>query len=777
MKKISFSIIIITIFGLYSGYSQTKPDSLTRLVSVAKNDTAKLSLYLQLGLEYKKLKPDTALYFFDKVRNSKVKHNEYHIAKAYFEIAVFQLEIRENKNQADSLFDISTMRFREILQDEPESNVKQIELSIAKSLYYKARIARSLQNQDIALCYTDTSLKIYTQSKDSSAIISVNILRGNIYLDLSAYDKALKCFFISLELAEKMKDNNYIARNLNNIGYVYFWMKDYDKALAFWEKSLEISKILKSDMMVGKIILNIGNIYNQNKKYDTALNYYEDALEILLKLKDKNGIILSYNNIGNVYINQKRYTEALGVYQKGLEFCEKIADTTNLALIYNNISNLYFDKNEYQKSIHFANQALLCSQRVSDLQKQYSAYLHLYDSYNELGNFEKALEYYKHSTKLKDSIFNQEKVKSIQDLDIKYKTQKKEQENTLLRKDKTLKEVTIQKQRTVVFMALIVLVLVLITLVILFISRRKLKKYTNLLVEQREIILQQNEEIQAQADSLQDTNEALKNLNAELKYKSEQITSSIRYAKTIQNAILPAKEQVDADFDSFVIFRPKDIVSGDFYWYKKVETTTTTYIFIGIFDCTGHGVPGAFMSMIGNTLLNEIVNSKRIFEVDQILENMNTLIKASLRQELTDNSDGMDACFCRIEKTKDATVLNYAGAKLPLFYFNAEKNEVEIIDGIRRSIGGYRYNKNPEKFLSTEIHLHSNDSIYLSSDGISDQNNSERKRFGKSQLIEILIENSKKSLEDQKMNIETNLDLWMENTEQRDDITLIGLKF
>jgi PAS domain S-box-containing protein len=897
MKKTIFFLILITVVGVNISFSQSKTDSLTHLLSLTENDTTKLSLYLQIGSEFKKSKPDTALFFFNKVKNSTVRNSRFYVAKSYIEIAVFESEIKNNNKKADSLTDIGLLMFRNIQQTKHSSNSKQIELSIAKCLYYKAKFARALQNPENAISYNDSSMQIYVETKDSTSIIFVNILKGNIYLDLSAYDKALNCFFLSLDLAEKRKDNNYIARNLNNIGYVYFWMNEYQNALIYWKKSLVIAQKLKSEPMIGKIKLNIGNIYNHNKNSDSALIYYQEALNTLLKTKDKNGIILSYNNIGNVLIQKKEYEKAFDQYQKGLDFCKKIADSSNMALIYNNLSNLYFDKKDFAESLKNANKALFYSRRVSDLQKQSSAYQHLLDNFKQLGDYKNALDNYILYTKLKDSIFNQEKIKSIQDLDIKYKTQKKEQENKLLRKDKVLKEVTIQKQRNAVILAIIIIVLVLLSSVILFISRRKLKIYTNLLLEQREEILQQKEEIQAQADSLHDTNTTLEKLNieleklsivasetdnavvimdkegvfqwvnegftrlygytfneikeksnniytissnpqiklivqnciknkesaiyesfiiskkeekiwvqttitpifdstnqltkiiaidsdirkvkayeAELKNKNEQITSSIRYAKTIQTAILPVKEQIDRDFENFIIYRPKDIVSGDFYWYNKVETGDKTYFFIGVLDCTRHGVPGAFMSMIGNTLLNEIVNSKRIYETDQIFENLDKLIKTSLRQEISDNNDGMDACFCRIEKTNGSVILNYTGAKLPLIFYNSKKNIVEILEGNHRSVGGYRYNKAPEKFISQQIELHKSDILYLSSDGLGDQNNSDRRRFGKSQIVEILNRNSQKSIEMQKTDLENTLISWMSGTSQRDDISVIGIK-
>jgi len=182
------------------------------------------------------------------------------------------------------------------------------------------------------------------------------------------------------------------------------------------------------------------------------------------------------------------------------------------------------------------------------------------------------------------------------------------------------------------------------------------------------------------------------------------------------------------------------------------------------------------MSMIGNTLLNEIVNSKNILEPNQILEKLDNLIRISLRKEQSDNNDGMDVCICRIDKFSDKIFLNFTGAKRNLHYFNSMKNEIETIKGNRRSIGGALCIKNSEIFISTKIELQKNDIIYLSSDGFSDQNNYERKRFGTLQIIDILNNNAQKSLKIQKEELENSLNLWMAGEEQRDDVTFIGLK-
>ncbi len=259
-----------------------------------------------------------------------------------------------------------------------------------------------------------------------------------------------------------------------------------------------------------------------------------------------------------------------------------------------------------------------------------------------------------------------------------------------------------------------------------------------------------------------------------LHLQNQEITASIRYAMTIQQAILPDNSDIDKCCENFIIYRPKDIVSGDFYWFSRFPEKNMH--FIAAVDCTGHGVPGAFMSMIGNRLLNEIVNEKQIFEPAKILALLNDGVHTALRQEQTDNHDGMDLCLCKIELKNNKYLVTYSGAKRPLFFIKKDSKEVETLKADRRSIGGHGKSDQGIQFTNQTIEINTGDSLFLSSDGIIDQNASNRKRFGTKRLLDLLSENSGLKMSEQKINIEKDLDDFMEGQEQRDDITLLGIK-
>ncbi len=292
------------------------------------------------------------------------------------------------------------------------------------------------------------------------------------------------------------------------------------------------------------------------------------------------------------------------------------------------------------------------------------------------------------------------------------------------------------------------------------------------LKEAEQSIRQQSEELLAQKEELMIKNEYIEQQN-------ENIKASITYAKTIQNAILPAYDEINRFFNTFIIYKPKDIVSGDFFWYSHLPEKDgySEKFFYAAVDCTGHGVPGAFMSMIGSRLLNEIVNERKITKPSLILTQMDEEVKTILRQEETDNNDGMDVSLCMIERLPDNTSrVLFAGAKRPLFYYLKEEQTLRYIKGTRKTIGGTQARRNRELFSDNELILKNGDVIYLTTDGLIDQSSPQRIRYGTPRLIQLLQRISNLPLEEQKIMIEKSMLSFQGEEDQRDDVTFIGIQ-
>ncbi|WP_291723170.1 SpoIIE family protein phosphatase [Bernardetia sp.] len=256
----------------------------------------------------------------------------------------------------------------------------------------------------------------------------------------------------------------------------------------------------------------------------------------------------------------------------------------------------------------------------------------------------------------------------------------------------------------------------------------------------------------------------------EIERSQAQIMDSIRYASQIQNAILPTEAELRELFtESFVIYKPQKVVSGDFYWvYRKRHKT-----FIAAVDCTGHGVPGAFMSMIGQTLLNKIVGQSKIYDPAMILEVLHLEIQHALKQNEGKNDDGMEVAICVIENTDLGKEVTFAGAHRPLYY--VQDGQFLKAKGNRRSIGG-KQKQEHQQFITHLIHLQTGDTIYLTTDGFADQNNDRREKYGTQRFIQFLDTIKEYPLTTQKLELIEEFDSFRNNEPQRDDLTILGIR-
>ncbi len=315
------------------------------------------------------------------------------------------------------------------------------------------------------------------------------------------------------------------------------------------------------------------------------------------------------------------------------------------------------------------------------------------------------------------------------------------------------------------------LVLLLLSLsLIFFTNSRRRKRIINELEQTKIELSDKANALNEQNDKLEQTNILMDQKNEELEEQNKKITDSIRYAETIQKAMLPSEAIFQQLFDDhFVIYEPKDIVSGDFYWLTQLEEKTL----IAVVDCTGHGVPGAFMSTIGVDLLNEIVNKQREYSPANILELLHNGIFERLRQNDTNNRDGMDVCLCLIcPANNNQFLITFSGAKRPLYYI--QDNELKRINGDSKYIGGIK--KDKQDFQNYDIILKKGDTLYLSTDGYADSPNANRRKFGSMRFQEMLNAHHSKSLTIQKEIFLSELNEHRQDTPSRDDITFVAVR-
>jgi serine phosphatase RsbU (regulator of sigma subunit) len=547
-------------------------------------------------------------------------------------------------------------------------------------------------------------------------------------------------------------------------------IKDYNERA---EKFIQEGDLREAAKYLNKSAYLLQN----NGRNNEAIAYFQRLLEINQELNNQNGLMIIHNNIGMIYSDLEQFDDAVPHFKNGLKLSKKLGKKVTTVTGLTNLAVALQGLDRYKESNKHIEEAILLAKELNNLRLLRSLYGLQYENYDKLGDSERARESFnlylsfdkqvkkdemmqvKRDAKSEVSKAYAEKQHTEQELEVKKEELKittdslqkaeeltEEQKLLIELKESQLREERLKSRYIIRVLIIISLFAVVLTFLFILIIRAN-KKIKN----QKNILDRQNKNIKA----------------------------SIRYAETIQKAILPEESLLKTYFESFLIFRPKDIVSGDFYWFSKARGTNSNKgsLFVAVVDCTGHGVPGAFMSMIGNSLLNEMINERRMESPEEILEQLNFEIRKALRQDKTDNTDGMDMSLCRFDKISGEELkVVFAGAKRNLLIVNNGGKGIEKLKGDRKSIGGIEEKVKRLKFSNKEAILNKGTRIYLSTDGIIDQNGPDRKRFGSKKLEELLEETVNLSVEEQKEKINQELNNFMKNEEQRDDITLIGLK-
>ncbi len=604
------------------------------------------------------------------------------------------------------------------------------------SYYYRS-------NYDKALEYFNKALVIsrVEGSKFKEAVTYNNI--GLVYDDKADYNKALDNYFKALNLAEKNNDKRLVANITNNVAVIYQNQGKFDEALDFHKKALKLKEEIKNIKGVGNSLHNIALLYKLKGDYEKSLEYNFKALEIRKSIDDLNGTALTLNNIGSVYETMEQYDKAFTYFEQSLDLRKNLKDQYGLAVTTFSLGSNYCSRKQYEKGLGYMNDALEKAKAIGAKELLKGGYEAIALVYAEQKNFSKAYEYQKLLMQIKDSILNSETAKQINELQTKYESEKQQKEIELITKNNQIQALELNKNKLWMWVLLATVLLVL-SLASLLYNRYQIKQKANLLLEHR---------------------------NSEITLQKKEITDSINYAKRIQESILPPKEHWKKMLpESFIFYRPKDIVSGDFYW---IEQKNEVVCFAAV-DCTGHGVPGALMSVVGFNLLTQAVNEMHLTQPSEILKHLDAGVTKTLRQSVEGKGvkDGMDLSLCSLNKVTNE--LQYAGAFNSLYYIkNGEFKEIKSdkfpigvnLDGV------------VDNYNNHSIQLQKGDSVYLFSDGYADQFGGPKgKKFKYNQLKNLLISISDKSIDEQQKLVANAFDSWKGNLEQVDDVLIIGVR-
>jgi serine phosphatase RsbU (regulator of sigma subunit)/tetratricopeptide (TPR) repeat protein len=650
-----------------------------------------------------------------------------------------------------------------------------------------------------ALDYFYQSLQIREYLGDGKGVASPSNNIGLIYCYQGRYAEALEHFQRVRQIRERVDDPRGLADTYNNIGIVYARQGKEEQALVYYEKARQIREHLEDWQGLSSSYNNIGIARRNQGCYPEALAYFQKTCQIQKRIGDLEGLASTYNNIGNMYSDQKRYAEALAYYQQVYQIRKQLGDQEGLASCYYNIGQLYKDRGLYSTARMYFREVLAISHRLelNDLLKDTYLELALTDSIlataGQPAYWKTAYAYARLHTAYQDSVLNEESIRRQTQLEKQYEYDKR---TALLQAEQekagALARAQIQRrelQRNLSLLALGIAVVGISTLLyfLLIIRRQKrqVQEVNRALAESNHIIQSQAEELkQKNADlevfnaELEATNKALKESNQVIQAqaqallnKNEEILASIRYAERIQRAILPSQEKWDRLLpDGFLIYEPKDIVAGDFYWLEE----TNDYIFLGIADATGHGVPGALVSLVCAGALNRAVREEGIVSPGQILTRARQLISAMLRQEGGKLRDGMDIALIRFEKHAPWR-LRFSGANRPLWVMSKDGEFVEMM-GTRQSVG-YADMEKPFEEVEVDLAAYGSVTVYGFTDGVTDQMGGEqgRKLLSKG-LRQALLEWHGLPILEQADRLKGFLREWRGGIEQMDDITLVGIR-
>lgn len=548
------------------------------------------------------------------------------------------------------------------------------------------------------------------------------------------YNKAIEHDLNALKIYENLKDSFRTAQTSENLGMVFDSQGKYEKAFEYYNKSLEIRKALKDSLGISKTLINIANIFEEQNNNEKALKYYFKSLEIAKKIKDKNQEANCYNNLAVLYNKKEDLDKAFEYYQKSLNINQELENKSSEALNLKNIADIYRINGNYFQALKNLNSSLNIAQEINAPDLLKDIYQTFSETYEDKGDIPEAYKYFKKYSLIKDFLLNAESLKQSAELATKYETEKKELENEKLKKENELKEAKNEKQKYGLLGLAGILGLSGVLAYSFYRGRQKQKKSKEIIQE-----------------------------------KNENITASIRYAGNIQRATLPEDEEIKRLLpESFIFYAPKDIVSGDFYWTAEKNNK----VYFSACDCTGHGVPGAFMHMTLNTLLNEAVAQKNILKPNEIFNNVRGNIIKSLKSKggFGEQKDGMDSVLCAWDKSQNT--LEFACANNPLYLIR--KNELIEYKADRMCVG---YSEISKDFSFNKIDLQKNDLIYIFSDGYQDQFGGPLgKRFMRKPLKNLLLSINEKPMQEQKEILEDKIKNWKGNLEQCDDLLVIGVK-
>jgi serine phosphatase RsbU (regulator of sigma subunit)/prefoldin subunit 5 len=594
--------------------------------------------------------------------------------------------------------------------------------------------------------------KYLSFEKDKQTIADCYHYIGISYYMLGDHEMASKSISLNLEIHKKLGNEEGVGNAYNNLGAIYDVQKKYNEALNYYQKSLEVAEKLNDTVSIAASLNNIASAKINIGDNDGALIDLANALNINEEYDQSYAIILNHRNIGNAYNNLGNLDKALSHHEIALQLSLEMDHQQTISAAYENIGEDYIALKDYDKAIVYLKKSYKISNDLNLTYYKQVACKYLSEAYEAINMPDSSLKYYKIYSVSKDSVFSKENQEYTSYLDVKYKTKEKENEILKMKHEDEIQKHKIEHQKTANRLLTLIASISLIAIVIIMIFYKRIKK------EFKENI----------------------RISKVLKSKNDDINDSINYAKNIQHGILSTADKFKKNVpNSFIMFRPKDVVSGDFYWTLNKDDKQ----YFAAVDCTGHGVPGAMMSIIGHTGLTRSIREHDLEKPSEILSKLNLMVSSTFDKE-HQIRDGMDLSLCMIDK--NTNILTCSSANNPVYIVrDLDKPKLDYkslefgnkvlykIDADKQYIGsGKLY-----EFTDHEIQLEKGDGIYIFSDGFADQFGGDRgKKYKYRAFQKFLMKISDLSDDDQLKALNTEFNNWIGDFEQIDDVLVIGVK-
>ncbi len=596
-----------------------------------------------------------------------------------------------------------------------------------------------------AMTFANWALQLANSVEDEVGIANAYLSIARLYNNNGNHASAIEFAINALNRYERLADSSGIGKAMLYIGHIYSNEKKVNKSEDQFYKAQRIFEAQGDNTSLAYVYTGLGDNQMLEEDYPDALYYYYKALKMAREVENRYLISLSSMNIGNVHRLEKNYSDALKYYNDAIAIKISIGDRQGEALTYYQMAEVYFVNEDYENAIYYYEKCLKIGSSLNTGNEKKLAYAGLSQAYSAIYDFEKAYQYLNGYIAIKDSLIEENSNKELAEMEARFESEQKRKENELLTKENELQDIQIRNKNITSYALFGGLVLMLIlAFVILRAYRHK-----------------------------QRANELLGNQKMQIERKNRDITDSIIYAKQIQSSIFPGEGFIKQLLpNSFIYFKPRDIVSGDFYFLERREGK----VMFAVVDCTGHGVPGALISIVGYNQLNQAINEKGLTIPSIILKHMNIGVSEALHHDYDDDeeiNDGMDIGLGAIDF--NSMKLEYAGAHHSLLLIR--NGEIMEFKGARFPVGGSISSIADKKFKNHEIELIEGDLLYLFSDGFSDQfGGPDLKKYKYLRMREFIRSIHTHSMEEQHQLLEREFNNWMGNESQTDDVCIIGIR-